>query len=97
MFKRLLKVKDISDYEHHSCEMGCTGWRPTPQRDWDKCKEDKNSKCHGKRFKTVMGRLVPVRVRVVRASQGWLVEAWVFVSLRHQHTSFMASQHVAGC
>lgn len=65
MFKQLLKVKDISQIEHHSCELGCTGWGVTPKHDWHNCKDHVCSKCGGKRFKTVMGRLVPVRVRVL--------------------------------
>ena len=63
MFKQLLGVDDICDVERHSCEMGCTGWPVTPQKEWQNCRDDKCAKCGGKRFKTVMGRLVPVRVR----------------------------------
>lgn len=33
-----------------------------PQQDWASCKDDACTKCGGKRFKTIMGRLVPVRV-----------------------------------
>jgi hypothetical protein len=68
MFKQLLGVRDICDIERHSCEMGCTGWPPTPRKQWQSCKHDKCSKCGGKRFKTVMGRLVPVRVRAADVS-----------------------------
>lgn len=62
MFKQLLGVKDISTFERHSCEMDCTGWPPTPKETWKDCKDHQCTKCGGKRFKTVMGRLVPVRV-----------------------------------
>lgn len=67
MFKQLMGVQDISKYELHSCEMGCTGWPHAPQKDWKGHKDDKCTKCGGKRFKSVMGRLVPVRVRTLLA------------------------------
>lgn len=67
MFKQLMKVQDISEYEHHSCELGCTGWGVTPKHEWHRCQDHVCSKCGGKRFKTVMGRLVPMRVRVGRS------------------------------
>jgi hypothetical protein len=60
--KQIMKVQDISKLEWHSCETGCTGWRPQPQAHWHKHKDDACTKCGGKRFKTVLGRLVPVRV-----------------------------------
>lgn len=60
--QQIMKVQDISKLEWHSCETGCTGWRPQPQAHWHKHKDDACTKCGGKRFKTVLGRLVPVRV-----------------------------------
>lgn len=63
LMKAILEVQDISSVEWHACEAGCTGWEPTPKAQWHKHKHDHCQKCKGKRFKTVMGKLVPVRVR----------------------------------
>jgi hypothetical protein len=57
-----MDVIDISQIEWHSCESGCTGWRSDKTK-WQDQKDDHCKKCGGKRFKTVVGRLVPVRVR----------------------------------
>ncbi|KAF6257688.1 hypothetical protein COO60DRAFT_1701687 [Scenedesmus sp. NREL 46B-D3] len=59
LMKAILEVQDISSVEWHACEAGCTGWEPTPKAQWHK--HDHCQKCKGKRFKTVMGKLVPVR------------------------------------
>ncbi|KAF6250103.1 hypothetical protein COO60DRAFT_1629987 [Scenedesmus sp. NREL 46B-D3] len=61
LMKAILEVQDISSVEWHACEVGCTGWEPTPKAQWHKHKHDHCQKCKGKRFKTVMGKLVPVR------------------------------------
>lgn len=63
LIKQIMDVIDISQIEWHSCERGCTGWRSNKKK-WQDQKDDHCKKCGGKRFKTVMGRLqlVPVRV-----------------------------------
>ncbi|KAF6254224.1 hypothetical protein COO60DRAFT_1627960 [Scenedesmus sp. NREL 46B-D3] len=68
LMKAILEVQDISSVEWHACEAGCTGWEPTPKAQWHKHKHDHCQKCKGKRFKTVMGKLVPVRVHLLSMS-----------------------------
>lgn len=64
LMKEILQVTDISSIEWNACEMGCTGWPPITQKNEQQHhKDDCCSKCGGSRYKTVMGRLVPVRVR----------------------------------
>jgi hypothetical protein len=63
LMKQIMEVQDISSIEWHSCEAGCTAWEPTPKAEWHKHKDDKCLKCGGKRFKQVLGKDTPVRVR----------------------------------
>ncbi|WIA36729.1 hypothetical protein OEZ86_008001 [Tetradesmus obliquus] len=61
LMKQIMDVRDISSIEWHSCEAGCTGWEPTPKAEWHKHKDDCCPKCNGRRFKSVLGKDVPVR------------------------------------
>jgi hypothetical protein len=76
IMKQVLGVREVKDIEWHSCEAGCTGWEPTRTSQWHKHKDDYCRKCHGKRFKMEMGRLVPVRVSSLKVdasiSQQWM-------------------------